>query len=289
MKRILFVLIGATLYAQTSIDPRYLPDPKHIPDPKHLKEDAAKIIDDEIQEGIKKSKEKEKEKEEQWNPSGFILGVSMGLKTFSAEQIIKGFETLSTQTPALNGGIILGYQGFLNPYIGMRISTRINVGTHATIKAETLTPAFPTGTAPSTPIKKITQTYIPIQSGVDLSLFLSLYSKNDYALGISAGIDYEFDWYVVQKADSHTGTTGALTNILQKPSDIINHGIYPKFGIFYFQGNHQFEVAYRFAEFSFLGEEYHHWDFNANHHTPLATQTKFFKTSEIILSYLYRF
>ncbi|RDU69727.1 hypothetical protein [Helicobacter brantae] len=254
--------------------------------PDALKYKLAQYIDEETAEAIKKANEND----ELGNKSGFVLGVSLGLKSFDAQQIISGFQELSSRTPSLNGGIVLGYQYFFNKYVGIRLTGTANVGTQARIKAQTLTPAYLAGQVPYDKTREVDlyQSYLPIQAGADLVFLASVYEKGKHAFGLSAGFGYEADWYVVQKASSQS-TFDALTNLFQKPNSLITQGIYPEFGIFYFYGSHQFEIAYRFAEFSFMGNEGKDWNFDLGNDQMSNANTKFLKTSSLVLSYLYRF
>lgn len=278
MKKILFAtFLSYSLFAQT------LP----LSSSDDLKYKAAQFIDEGAMEAVKKANENN----ELGNKSGFVLGVSLGLKSFNAKEIIQSFQELSTQTPSLNGGIILGYQYFFNKYVGLRLTGMVNVGTQARIKASKLTPAYPAGQAPNSApmVEDLYQAYLPIEAGADLVVLATLYEKDKHAFGISAGFGYEADWYVVQKASADAGTAGALQNLLQSPNGLVTQGIYPEFGIFYFYGSHQFEIAYRFAEFSLGGSSYNGWGFDAGDAGMISAQTKFLKTSSLILSYLYRF
>lgn len=225
-----------------------------------LKYKLAQYLDEETAAAIKKANEND----ELGSKSGFVLGVSLGLKSFDAKQIISGFQELSSRTPSLNGGIILGYQYFFNKYVGFRLTGMANVGTQARIKAQKLTPAYPAGQVPQNQpqIEDLYQAYLPVQAGADLVILASVYEKGKHAFGLSAGFGYEADWYVKQKASADAGTSGALQNILQKPNSLITQGVYPEFGLFYFYGSHQFEISYRFAEFSFMGNEGKDWDFD---------------------------
>ena len=252
-----------------------------------LKEQIAQYIDEKTDEEIKKASEND----ELGNKSGFVLGASLGLKCFDAKQIIQSFQELSSKTPSLNGGIVVGYQYFFNHYVGVRLTAMLNVGTQARIEAQKLTPAYPSGQTPQnqTQIEDLYQAYLPIQAGADLVILASVYEKGKHAFGLSAGVGYEADWYVAQKASADAGTAGALQNLLQKPNSLINQGIYPEFGLFYFYGSHQFEIFYRFAEFSFVGDSYNAWSFDAGGVGDITAKTKFLKTSSFVLSYLYRF
>lgn len=253
-----------------------------------LKYKLAQYIDEETAAAIKKANEND----ELGSKSGFVLGVSLGLKSFDAKQIIQSFQELSSRTPSLNGGIILGYQYFFNKYVGFRLTGMANVGTQARIKAQKLTPAYPAGQVPPTQpqIEDLYQAYLPVQAGADLVILASVYEKGKHAFGLSAGVGYEADWYVKQKASADAGNTAkGLQNILQKPNSLITQGVYPEFGIFYFYGSHQFEITYRFAEFSFVGGSYNAWNFDAGDAGSIEAQTKFLKTSSLVLSYLYRF
>lgn len=252
-----------------------------------LKYRAAQLIDEKTMEAVNKAKENNTLNDK----SGFLLGVSMTLKNFNAQEIISGFQELSNKTPSLNGGIILGYQHYFNTYVGFRLSAMINVGTQAFIKAQKLTPAYPAGSVPQgTPvIQDLYQSYIPIQGGAELKLLATVYEKEEHSFGFAAGLGYKIDWYVVQKASADAGTLGALQNLLQNPDNILNQGIYPEVGIYYYYGSHQFEITYRFSEFSLLGDKFNNWNFNTGGSSSLDTQTKFLKTDEITLSYLYRF
>lgn len=246
-----------------------------------LKYKLAQYIDEETAQAIKKANEND----ELGSKSGFVLGVSLGLKSFDAQQIISGFQELSSRTPSLNGGIILGYQYFFNKYVGFRLTGMANVGTQARIKA---TKILSVDQAKQNPIQDLYQSYLPIQAGADLVFLASVYEKGKHAFGLSAGFGYEADWYVVQKASSQS-TFDALINLFQKPNSLITQGIYPEFGIFYFYGSHQFEITYRFAEFSFMGNEGKDWDFDLGNNQMANTNTKFLKTSSLVLTYLYRF
>lgn len=272
MKKILFAtFLSYSLFAQT------LP----LPSSDDLKYKAAQFIDEGTMEAVKKANENN----ELGNKSGFVLGVSLGLKDFNVQQIISGFQELSSRTPSLNGGIVLGYQYFFNKYVGLRLTGMVNVGTQARIKA---TKILSTNDAKPNPIQDLYQAYLPIEAGADLVVLATLYEKDKHAFGISAGFGYEADWYVVQKASSQS-TVEALTNLLQSPNSLVNQGIYPEFGIFYFYGSHQFEIAYRFAEFSFMGDQGKDWSFDLGGNKTANAKTTFLKTSSFILSYLYRF
>lgn len=252
-----------------------------------LKYKAAQFLDEQTINAVRKANENN----ELSDKSGFLLGVSMTLKNFSAQEIISGFNELSSKTPSLNGGLILGYQYYFNQHVGFRLSAMVNVGTQAFIKAQKLTPAYPSGSVPqtTTQIEDLYQSYIPIQGNVDIKLLATVYEKEVHSFGLSAGLGYAIDWYVVQKASADAGTAGALENLLQKPNNILNQGLYPEIGIYYYYGSHQFEINYRFSEFSFLGDKFNNWIFNTGNNSNLNTQTRFLKTNEIILSYLYRF
>lgn len=252
-----------------------------------LKYKAAQFLDEQTINAVRKANENN----ELSDKSGFLLGVSMTLKNFSAQEIISGFNELSSKTPSLNGGLILGYQYYFNQYVGFRLSAMVNVGTQAFIKAQKLTPAYPSGSVPqtTTQIEDLYQSYIPIQGNVDIKLLATVYEKEVHSFGLSAGLGYAIDWYVVQKANADAGTAGALENLLQKPNNILNQGLYPEIGIYYYYGSHQFEINYRFSEFSFLGDKFNNWIFNTGNNSNLDTQTRFLKTNEITLSYLYRF
>lgn len=252
-----------------------------------LKYKAAQFLDEQTINAVRKANENN----ELSDKSGFLLGVSMTLKNFSAQEIISGFNELSSKTPSLNGGLILGYQYYFNQHVGFRLSAMVNVGTQAFIKAQKLTPAYPSGSVPqtTTQIEDLYQSYIPIQGNVDIKLLATVYEKEVHSFGLSAGLGYAIDWYVVQKANADAGTAGALENLLQKPNNILNQGLYPEIGIYYYYGSHQFEINYRFSEFSFLGDKFNNWIFNIGNNSNLDTQTRFLKTNEITLSYLYRF
>lgn len=252
-----------------------------------LKYKAAQFLDEQTINAVRKANENN----ELSDKSGFLLGVSMTLKNFSAQEIISGFNELSSKTPSLNGGLILGYQYYFNQHVGFRLSAMVNVGTQAFIKAQKLTPAYPSGSVPqtTTQIEDLYQSYIPIQGNVDIKLLATVYEKEVHSFGLSAGLGYAIDWYVVQKANADAGTAGALENLLQKPNNILNQGLYPEIGIYYYYGSHQFEINYRFSEFSFLGDKFNNWIFNTGNNSNLDTQTRFLKTNEITLSYLYRF
>lgn len=258
-----------------------------LPSADDLRYKAAQFID----EGVIKAVNKSNENDELGDKSGFILGVSLGLKTFDAKQIIQSFQELSSRTPSLNGGIVLGYQHFFNKYVGFRLTGMVNVGTQARIKAIELTPAYPAGQVPADApkVEDLYQAYLPIEAGADLLVLATVYEKGQHSFGLSAGFGYEADWYVVQKASADAGTSGALQNLLQSPNGLITQGVYPEFGIYYFYGSHQFEILYRFAEFSIGGNSYNAWGFDGGKAGELNAQTKFLKTSSLVLSYLYRF
>lgn len=273
-----FLPISFILFAQETLS---------IPDAKNLKYKAAQLIDAATTQAVQKANEND----ELGNKSGFVLGVFTELQNFNFRQIVAGFQELSEKIPSLNGGLILGYQHFFNTYVGMRVTGFANVGTQARIKAQTLTPAYPAGSTsiPATKIQDIYQSYLPIEAGADIVILATAYESGKHSFGFSAGFGYKANWYVVQKADATSGTDGALENILQKPNDLINHGVYPEFGIYYFYGSHQFELSYRFAEFSFIGEKYNEWQMNTSGGTKIDVQSKFLKNSSLLLSYLYRF
>lgn len=252
-----------------------------LPSADSLRYKAAQFIDEGTMQAVKKAKEKD----ELGDKSGFVLGVSLGLKKFDAQQIISGFQELSSKTPSLNGGIILGYQYFFNKYVGLRLTGMANVGTQARIKATKILSAEQ---AQANPIWDLYQSYLPVQAGADLVFLATVYEGEKSSFGLSAGVGYEADWYVVQKASSQS-TLGALTNLLQSPNSLVNQGVYPEFGIFYFYGSHQFEIAYRFAEFSLMGDQGREWDFDLGGGQVAKTKTTFLKTSSLVLSYLYRF
>lgn len=280
MKKILLCCIPLLLFAQErgELDTNQIQNPQEIK--KDLINKAGQKLDDEIHKAIEKSKDTSLE-----NLSGFVVGLSTSLKEFNAEQIINTFEQISTKTPSLNGGLIVGYQHFFNQYAGIRVTMMANVGTRAVIKAQKLIPA---SQAKALPISNIMQEYLPIQAGADIKFLSTFYRNEKYAFGISAGLGYEAEWYVIKKADSDSGTQGALRNIAQHPNSIINHGLYPEFGIYYFLGGHQFELSYRFAQFAFTDNRFNNWDFDDGS-KKLKTGTRFLFTSEIVLSYLYRF
>ncbi|WP_027326677.1 hypothetical protein [Helicobacter pametensis] len=243
---------------------------------------AADKIDEEIQGAIQKSKSTSLD-----NLSGFILGASMSLKKFDGEQIIKTFSMLTTSTPSLNAGLTLGYQYFFNQYAGLRISAMANVGTQARIQSQTLVPATQAGKTAT--VTDVLQEYLPIQANIDLK-FLSTFFRNDsHAFGVSAGIGYEAEWYVVKNASATVGTSGALTQLIQQPNDLLNHGLYPEFGIYYYYKGNQFELNYRFGQFAFSDAHFKSWNLNLGDGTSLPVGTRFLFTGDIILSYLYRF
>lgn len=278
MKKLFLIFVFPfTLFAQESLT---------LPSAKDLKYKAAQLIDDATTKAVQKANEND----ELGNKSGFVLGVFTELQNFNFSQIIAGFQELSEKIPSLNGGLILGYQHFFNSYVGMRITGFANVGTQARIKAQTLTPAYPAGSVPaSTTIQDVYQAYLPVEAGADIVILATAYESGKHSFGFSAGFGYKANWYVVQKADATSGTSGALENILQKPNNLVNQGVYPEFGIYYFYGSHQFEVSYRFAEFSFLGDGYNQWQMDTANGTKVDVQSKFLKNSSLILSYLYRF
>lgn len=248
---------------------------------------VAKLIDESTTKAVKNANEHN----ELGDKNGFVLGVFTQLQKFGFKEIIAGFEELSETIPSLNGGLILGYQHFFNSYVGVRITGFVNVGTQARIKAQTLTPAYPSGNVPSSPIhiQDVYQAYLPVEVGSNVVILATAYENGKHSFGFSAGFGYKASWYVVQQANATSGTSGALENILQKPNDLINHGIYPEFGIYYFYGSHQFEISYRFGEFSFLEETYNEWQMDTAGGTQVGVRSKFVKNRSIILSYLYRF
>lgn len=159
--------------------------------------------------------------------SGFLFGVDVTLGEFktttyytpsSFSQSAKGFSSMF--------GVFGGYQHYFDEFFGLRATAHLASGTLSDAQY-------------SINGNELQNTSTPLWLGVRLSVLWDFLQFGEQALGVSAGIGYNAEFYL-----NHQYTYSSYTN---NASSFIQHNLYPILGIHYYFGRHQFEVNYRFS------------------------------------------
>lgn len=249
---------------------------------------------DKVTKEAKESTLKDADLQDPQNKSGFLLGTGLTLKELGFSQVIAGFESLVVKNPSLDVGLLLGYQYYGNQYFGFRISGMINTGGKAELKAPTIRPASKTNQTAlqesnkisATLIRDVMQIYYPIKANADIKLLLDVYTNEKHSVGFSLGVGYEAEWLIAGQASAKVEQApNGLEKLTQKPNTLRDSAVYPTIGFHYYYGKHQFEIDYKFAEYSFGTSD--SWKFNAGESK--IANTFFSVKNTLAISYIYRF
>lgn len=246
---------------------------------------------DKVTKEAKESTLKDADLQNPQNKSGFLLGTGLTLKELGFSQVIAGFESLAVKNPSLDVGLLLGYQYYGNQYFGFRISGMINTGGKAELKASVIRPAVKNnlqgnGRIPATLIRDVMQIYYPIKANADIKLLLDVYTNEKHSVGFSLGVGYEAEWLIAGQASAKVEQApNSLEKLTQKPNTLRDSAVYPTIGFHYYYGKHQFEIDYKFAEYSFGTSD--SWKFNAGESK--IANTFFSVKNTLAISYIYRF
>lgn len=159
--------------------------------------------------------------------SGFLFGVDLTMgefktntiytpNSFSAEDI-----TFSTMF-----GVFGGYQFYFDEWFGIRATAHLAGGINNEAQN-------------SVNGSELQNTSTPLWLGVRMSVLWDFLQFGAHALGVSAGVGYEAEFYLNHQYTYQSHTVNAST--------LIQHNLYPILGIHYYFQNHQFEINYRFS------------------------------------------
>lgn len=159
--------------------------------------------------------------------NGFLFGVDVMLGEFntttyytpsSFSQSAKGFSGMF--------GVFGGYQHYFDEFFGIRATIHLSSGTLSDAQY-------------SSDFGNLQNTSTPLWLGMQLSVLWDFLQYGEYALGMSAGIGYNTEFYLNHQYSTPTTIINAST--------LTQHNLYPILGIHYYFGHHQFEVNYRFS------------------------------------------
>lgn len=145
---------------------------------------------------------------------------------------------------SFNYGLKIGYQFYGTKNHGVRITGHFNMGQYSLNASED-------STIDGVSFDK-TSSYFGLRYGIDLDYLFDFYNSENYALGFSAGLGYEFANYVKGKTDiKFSGKkTDNLATFENSPS---GNGALINLGFHYYFENHQFEIGVRLP-FSIFSE-----------------------------------
>lgn len=231
------------------------------------------------------------------NKSGFILGVegNFGETTLSQSFTFVMENTTLHQIPeqktksfSFDGGLKLGYQHYFGEKqsYGVKVSTYGGIGTPADLSLKE------SGKDISVLFES---SYLPIKAGIDLDFLWDFLERGEHTIGITLGFGYRFNYYLSLKNKNNWTTKSKDQTIIGDKgfADAYLHDFYPKIGLHYYLGHHQFELNYRFGGILSLtngGQK----DYFKSSETGGGMEESFFdttisNTNYLSMSYTYRF
>lgn len=150
---------------------------------------------------------------------------------------------------SFDGGIKLGYQYYFDKEaLGVQkafgINTSVYIGAGNPLKETIFSQVLHSNVYYGSESE-----YVPIKTRIEVSFLWDFWQKGKHTLGLSAGIGYGFAYYLSTKTsnnvlyDNQPHPDGEST----KYSDVIINSFYPQIGLYYYYGNHQFSLNYRFS------------------------------------------
>ncbi|ANV98050.1 hypothetical protein BBW65_04190 [Helicobacter enhydrae] len=171
---------------------------------------------------------------------------------------------------------VLGYQHYFGEIQG--IATKVTLGA-GLYPVEVSTSGIKVGQNQSV---DFTTSFLPIKSSVELSYLLDFVNSGLHSLGLDLTLGYEFGVNLVAHS-MQPGDKNMLTTLFTQ-------NLYPKVGLHYIYGNHQFNLSYKFlrllnkAQLEILnGDVVSEWKFQS-----FAYNLKN-KPSDLSFSYIYRY
>ncbi|MDO7253918.1 outer membrane beta-barrel protein [Helicobacter cappadocius] len=228
--------------------------------------------------------------------TGFFAGIDLSAATFkylddvTGERIPPGDNTyvLGTHYKAsFNYGIKFGYQFYGTPNHGLAITAHLNMGDYSINAKDT-----ESAKAGVSVDKK--SNYFAFRYGVDMDYLFDFYNSQSNAIGLSAGIGYEFANYIKGKTDiNFSGDMKA--NIDSFRNSLFGNGAYINLGLHYYFEKHQFEIGARLP-FSIFGSDSYNANGNAQSElsktsatSPIYQNVKIIANASYHFNYTYRF
>lgn len=158
--------------------------------------------------------------------SGFLFGVDLSLGEFNTNTMfIPSSYSENAKSFSTMFGLFGGYQYYFDEYFGLRTTLHLSSGTLSDAQY-------------SVDGGELQNTSTPLWLGVRVSVLWDFWQFGTHALGMSAGIGYNAEFYLNHQYSYDQNSING--------SNLLQHNLYPILGIHYYFRNHQFELNYRF-------------------------------------------
>lgn len=156
--------------------------------------------------------------------SGFLVGVEALFGSAITQSQVQSQEK-NTSVFSLMGGFYGGYQHYFDDHFGIKVLLSVHDGTPIMAEFQVQ--------------NVIMQTFaLPFWIGTELSMLWDFWQEGEHAIGLNAGLGYNFELYHTREVK-----IGSNTHFLPKT---YQHNLYPILGIHYYYGHHQMGLNYRF-------------------------------------------
>ncbi|ANV98663.1 hypothetical protein BBW65_07565 [Helicobacter enhydrae] len=185
--------------------------------------------------------------------SGAFVGIGGSISGIHINQQLK----LNQLNPSGNqqklvysGGLLLGYQHYFNQ--NNALQTQIFVGSGFPVKyvaKDSREDQNPSGGSHQDKYQASelrTETIPIVKTNVEIVYLLDFLNQGEHTLGLNLGGGYQLDFYL-RKMVYYGEIHGFKGDLFSSSANSLTHTFYPKVGLHYYYGRHQFNVDYHFG------------------------------------------